>query len=240
MSEAYTSSRDGDRGRRKRTGDIVPGTPAQARELRAQGPQDDAPTARRRHARVRRARFPCRACRRHRARRAHVARHVLPLLREQGRPAPRARNRVRDRRWTPSPTGSGRSVPTPRATPSCARSSTQFFTTYRRYGPIIRAWMEGHVDDRARQRARREGVHRHRDRARQAHARGRRAGRRRVDLGAHGAARTRRLLPRVASSRVRQRRDPRHAHSDVHRGFFAAAAFRVRGAVPARRATRER
>src|SRR6185295_12194453 len=37
MSEAYTSSRDGDRGRRKRTGDIVPGTPAQARELRAQG-----------------------------------------------------------------------------------------------------------------------------------------------------------------------------------------------------------
>src|SRR5689334_8413797 len=22
-----------------------------------------------------------------------------------------------------------------------------FFTTYRRYGPVIRAWMEGHVDD---------------------------------------------------------------------------------------------
>ena len=25
----------------------------------------------------------------------------------------------------------------------------RFFTTYRRYGPVIRAWMEGHVDDRA-------------------------------------------------------------------------------------------
>lgn len=24
----------------------------------------------------------------------------------------------------------------------------QFFATYRRYGPILRAWMEGHVDDR--------------------------------------------------------------------------------------------
>ncbi len=24
----------------------------------------------------------------------------------------------------------------------------QFFTIYRRYGPILRAWMEGHVDDR--------------------------------------------------------------------------------------------
>jgi AcrR family transcriptional regulator len=25
----------------------------------------------------------------------------------------------------------------------------RFFATYRRYGPVIRAWMEGHVDDRA-------------------------------------------------------------------------------------------
>ena len=25
----------------------------------------------------------------------------------------------------------------------------RFFTTYRRYGPVIRAWMEGHVEDRA-------------------------------------------------------------------------------------------
>jgi AcrR family transcriptional regulator len=24
----------------------------------------------------------------------------------------------------------------------------EFFTTYRRYGPVLRAWMEGHVDDR--------------------------------------------------------------------------------------------
>ena len=24
----------------------------------------------------------------------------------------------------------------------------RFFSTYRRYGPVIRAWMEGHVDDR--------------------------------------------------------------------------------------------
>lgn len=24
----------------------------------------------------------------------------------------------------------------------------RFFTTYRRYGPVLRAWMEGHVDDR--------------------------------------------------------------------------------------------
>jgi AcrR family transcriptional regulator len=25
----------------------------------------------------------------------------------------------------------------------------RFFTTYRRYGPVLRAWMEGHVEDRA-------------------------------------------------------------------------------------------
>ena len=30
----------------------------------------------------------------------------------------------------------------------------RFFATYRRYGPVIRAWMEGHVEDRAVARAR--------------------------------------------------------------------------------------
>ncbi|GIU88132.1 MAG: hypothetical protein KatS3mg009_2647 [Acidimicrobiia bacterium] len=29
-----------------------------------------------------------------------------------------------------------------------ARFLDEFFGTYRRYGPVIRAWMEGHVDDR--------------------------------------------------------------------------------------------
>ena len=48
----------------------------------------------------------------------------------------------------PSPAVSGRSGPTPRATPSCALSSSSSSLTYRRYGPILRAWMEGHVDDR--------------------------------------------------------------------------------------------
>src|SRR5262249_61501541 len=37
MNEAYTSPRNGDRGRRRRTDDVVPGTPARTRELRAQG-----------------------------------------------------------------------------------------------------------------------------------------------------------------------------------------------------------
>ena len=30
-----------------------------------------------------------------------------------------------------------------------ARVPRRFFATYRRYGPVIRAWMEGHVEDRA-------------------------------------------------------------------------------------------
>ena len=38
--------------------------------------------------------------------------------------------------------------PTPRATPNCARSSSSSSPIYKRYGPILRAWMEGHVDDR--------------------------------------------------------------------------------------------
>ena len=29
-----------------------------------------------------------------------------------------------------------------------ARFLGRFFATYRRYGPVIRAWMEGHVEDR--------------------------------------------------------------------------------------------
>ena len=71
--------------------------------------------------------------------------------------------------------------------------------------------------------ARREGVHRHRDRARPAHARGRRAGRR-ASISALMALLERvRVLPRVAPSRVRERRDPRHASPrSMHRGFFAA------------------
>ena len=70
---------------------------------------------------------------------------------------------------------SARSAPTPTATPSCAAFLERFFATYRRYGPVIRAWMEGNVEDRERSRRWASSlVHRHRHRARSPHARGRR------------------------------------------------------------------
>ena len=83
--------------------------------------------------------------------------------------------------------------------------------------------MEGHVDDRESSRARRERVHRHRDRARPAHARGRRAG----DDASISALMA--LLERFAYFLVSRRLEfDDDAMLDtvtrvVHRGFFAAA-----------------
>ena len=159
------------------------------------------------HARVRRARLPRGARRRHRARRAHVARHLLPVLREQGRPAARARDRVR--------AGDGRARrrarPGRRPTPtgyaelrrSSGSSSRPTAATGRSSGRGWRATSRTATSSALGV----QRVHRHRDRARPAHARGGRARRRRVDLRAHGAARTLRVLPRVAPPRVRHRRD---------------------------------
>ena len=97
----------------------------------------------------------------------------------------------------------------------------RFFGTYRRYGPVIRAWMEGHVEDRE-VGARRSFVHRHRQRTRSPHPRGRRRGTP-ASISALMA-----LLERFAYFLVSRRLEfDADAMLDtvthiVHRGFFAA------------------
>ena len=88
-----------------------------------------------------------------------------------------------------------------------------FFSTYARFGPVLRAWMEGNVDDRETSRLGVVAFTDIADRARRAHARGGRARRRGDGLRAHGAARALRVLPRVAPARVRLRRAARHGHA---------------------------
>jgi AcrR family transcriptional regulator len=44
--------------------------------------------------------------------------------------------------------GIGPITPDSRGADELRRFLAEFFTTYRRYGPVIRAWMEGHVADR--------------------------------------------------------------------------------------------
>ena len=89
----------------------------------------------------------------------------------------------------------------------------RFFATYRRYGPVIHAWMEGHVEDRAVSAL---GV---RSFTLIATALGRRMGEAEAvaddgdDLRVDGLARALRVFPRVAPPRVRRRRDARHRHA---------------------------
>jgi AcrR family transcriptional regulator len=147
MSEGYTSNRGSDRGRRKRTGDVVPGTPAQARELRAQGRKtmsrlldagmqafaekgyqaarvDDIVRA----ARTSHGTFYLYFANKEdllRALATECAQEMDALANQVGPIGPDAAGFVELRTFL-----------------------EQFFATYRRYGPILRAWMEGHVEDR--------------------------------------------------------------------------------------------
>jgi AcrR family transcriptional regulator len=147
MSEAYTSGRGGDRGRRKRTGDVVPGTPAQTRELRAQG----------------------------RKTMSRLLDAGMRVFAEKGYHAARVDDIVRTARtshgtfylYFANKEDLLRALATECAQEMDALATRlgpigadaegyaelrafldRFFTTYRRYGPILRAWMEGHVDDR--------------------------------------------------------------------------------------------
>jgi AcrR family transcriptional regulator len=147
MSEGYTSARDGDRGRRKRKGDVVPGTPAKTRELRAQG----------------------------RKTMSRLLDAGMRVFGERGFHAARVDDIVRAARtshgtfylYFANKEDLLRTLATECAQEMDALSSRlgpvgpdedgyaelrsfldQFFAIYRRYGPILRAWMEGHVDDR--------------------------------------------------------------------------------------------
>ncbi|MGH8977775.1 MAG: TetR/AcrR family transcriptional regulator [Acidimicrobiia bacterium] len=147
MSEAYTAGRGGNRGRRKRTGDVVPGTPAQERELRAQG----------------------------RKTMSRLLDAGMQAFAEKGYHAARVDDIVRVARtshgtfylYFANKEDLLRALATECAQEMDALANQigpighdadgftelrafleQFFATYRRYGPVLRAWMEGHVDDR--------------------------------------------------------------------------------------------
>jgi AcrR family transcriptional regulator len=152
MTEAYTSSvrgtssRDGDRGRRTRKGGAVSGTPAQTRELRAQGRKTmnrllDAGmrvfAARGYHA----ARVDdiVRA-----ARTSHGTFYLYfankeDLLRALATECAREMDSLAERLGPIGSDAAGRAA--------LRAFLDEFFRTYRRYGPVLRAWMEGHVDD---------------------------------------------------------------------------------------------
>lgn len=99
----------------------------------------------------------------------------------------------------------------------------RFFTTYRHYGPVIRAWMEGHVEDREVSRL---GVKAFTDIATAFGARMREAGAR---GDAASVAALMAMIERFAYFLVSRRLDfEENATLDtvaavVHRGFFAAA-----------------
>jgi AcrR family transcriptional regulator len=147
MAEEYTSARNGDRGRRRRNATTVPGTPAQTRELRAQGRK----TMRR------------------------LLDAGMRVFAERGFHAARVDDIVRAARtshgtfylYFANKEDLLRALATECAQEMDALAGRlgpvtadqvgydalrafldEFFTTYRRYGPILRAWMEGHVEDR--------------------------------------------------------------------------------------------
>jgi AcrR family transcriptional regulator len=147
MSEAYTSPRNGDRGRRRRTDDVVPGTPARTRELRAQGRK----TMRRlldagmrvfgeRGFHAARVDDIVRA-----ARTSHGTFYLYfankeDLLRALATECAQEIDALADRLGPVTPDAAGEAE---------LRSFVQqFFGIYKRYGPVLRAWMEGHVEDR--------------------------------------------------------------------------------------------
>jgi AcrR family transcriptional regulator len=147
MSEAYTSGRNGDRGRRRRNGASVPGTPAQTRELRAQGRK----TLRRlldagmkvfaeRGFHAARVDDIVRV-----ARTSHGTFYLYfankeDLLRALATECAQEMDALAGRLGPVGPDAAGAA--------ELRTFLDQFFTTYRRYGPILRAWMEGHVEDR--------------------------------------------------------------------------------------------
>jgi AcrR family transcriptional regulator len=98
----------------------------------------------------------------------------------------------------------------------------RFFTTYRRYGPIVRAWMEGHVDDREVSNL---GVTAFRDIATALGRRMQDAGMPSDDASVSAAMA---CLERFAYFHVSRRLDFEHERmldtvtSVVHRGFFGA------------------
>jgi AcrR family transcriptional regulator len=147
MSEGYTSRRDRDRRRRKRNDDVVAGVPAQTRELRAQGRK----TMRRlldagmrvfgeRGFHAARVDDIVRA-----ARTSHGTFYLYfankeDLLRALATECAQEMDALSTRLGAVSPDSDGYAE---------LRSFLDaFFATYRRYGPVLRAWMEGHVDDR--------------------------------------------------------------------------------------------
>jgi AcrR family transcriptional regulator len=147
MSEAYTSARNGDRGRRKRKGDVVPGTPAKTRELRAQGRKTmsrllDAGMRvfGERGFHAARVDDIVRA-----ARTSHGTFYLYfankeDLLRALATECAQEIDALANRLGPIGPDTDGYA--------ELRAFLEQFFATYRRYGPILRAWMEGHVDDR--------------------------------------------------------------------------------------------
>ena len=151
-----------------------------ARAARA-GQEDDAQAARRGDDRVREARLPRGARRRHRQGGQDVARHLLPVLRQQGRPVPHAhgrRGRGDDRAVR---IARRRSAPTTTGSASCANGCSRFADIYR----ALRAGDPGL--DRSRDRWHRVRAHRHR-RAQRLHPHARRA-HRRVDGRRAGSTR---------------------------------------------------
>ncbi|GIU89684.1 MAG: hypothetical protein KatS3mg010_0783 [Acidimicrobiia bacterium] len=150
MSEGYTSgrARNGGSGRRRaRRADAVPGIPAQHRELRAQGRK----TMRRlldagmrvfaeRGFHAARVDDVVRA-----ARASHGTFYLYfankeDLLRALARECAEALDDLASRLGPVGPDDDGYD--------ELRRFLDEFFSTYRRYGPVIRAWMEGHVDDK--------------------------------------------------------------------------------------------
>jgi AcrR family transcriptional regulator len=148
MSEGYTSRRDGDRRRRRRSGDdAVAGGPAQTRELRAQGRR----TMRRlldaglrvfgeRGFHAARVDDIVRT-----ARTSHGTFYLYfsnkeDLLRALATECAQEMDALSTRLGPVSPDHNGYA--------ELREFLDEFFATYRRYGPVLRAWMEGHVEDR--------------------------------------------------------------------------------------------
>lgn len=149
MAEAYKSTRrtGAGRGGTRRDVEVVPGTPAKARELRAQGRKTmnrllDAGM------RV----FADRGF--HAARVDDIVRAAKTshgtfylyfankedLLRALAAECATEMDALAERL---GPVGPG-----PEGYVALREFLGEFFSTYRRYGPVLRAWMEGHVDDR--------------------------------------------------------------------------------------------
>jgi AcrR family transcriptional regulator len=148
VAEAYKSSRRaGSRRTRRRDAETVPGTPAQGRELRAQG--------RKTMARLLQAGLRVFADRGfHAARVDDIVRAARTshgtfylyfankedLLRALAVECAQEMDALAGQLGPIGPDAAGYD--------ELRRFLDGFFTTYRDYGPVIRAWMEGHVDDR--------------------------------------------------------------------------------------------